>query len=92
MYYTSVSLITGPAVPTPNPDDQDVIDITDPVRDIAKKALADLCKTNQNKDGVVPDRHKIIDAAVDVLRNLPKDQMPLTRSKLNKTVTKSGNM
>ena len=63
--------------------------MTDPVRAIAKQALADVCKTNP---GVVPDPQKIIDAAVDVLKNLPKDEMPLTRSGLNKAVTKSGNM
>ena len=86
---TSVLIITGPVAGTSDLNSQDVIDVTDPVRAVAKKALADLCKTNQ---GVVPDGQKIIDTAVDVLKNLPKDQMPLMRSGLNKAVTKSGNM
>ena len=45
---TSLSLITGPVPGTSNVDNEDLIDVTDPVREIAKQALADLCrKENQ---------------------------------------------
>ena len=68
-------------------DDEDLIDVTDPVRAIAKQALADLCrKENQ------PDGKQIIDMAVDVLKNLPKEDMPLTKSELQKTAANTGNL
>ena len=35
---------------------------------------------------------QIIDKAVDVLKTLPKDEMQLTKSELNKIATDTGNL
>ena len=86
---TSVCFITGPVPGTSGVDDQDVIDVMDPVRVIAKQALADLCR-KENQRGVIPEGKKIIDMAVDVLKNLPKQDMQLTKSELHKTAADTG--
>ena len=72
-------------------DDQDLIDVTDPVRATAKQALADLCR-KENQVGNIPDGKKIIETAVDVLKALPKEDMQLTKSELQKTAADTGNL
>ena len=72
-------------------DDQDVIDVTDPVRAIAKQALTDLCR-KENQVGNIPDGKKIIEAAVDVLKTLPREEMQLTKRELQKTAANTGNL
>ena len=86
---TSVSLITGPGTSTV--DDNELIDVTDPVRAIAKQALADLCRI-ENQKGNIPQGKKIIETAVDVLKALPREEMQLTKSELQKTATDTGNL
>ena len=86
---TSVSLITGPGTSTV--DDNDLIDVTNPVRAIAKQALADLCR-KENQRGNIPEGKKIIEMAVDVLKALPREEMQLTKSELQKTATDTGNL
>ena len=86
---TSVSLITGPGTSTV--DDNDLIDVTDPVRAIAKQALADLCR-KENQKGNIPEGKKIIETAVDVLKGLPKEHMQLTKSELQTTAANTGNL
>ena len=88
---TSVSLITGPVPGTSGVDDQDVIDVTDPVRALAKQALADLCR-KENQVRNIPDGKKIIETAVDVLKTLPRQEMQLTKSELQKTAADTGNL
>ena len=88
---TSVSLITGPVPGTSGVDDQDLFDVTDPVKAIAKQALADLCR-QVNQRGVIPDDKKIIDMAVDVLKSLPKDDMQFPKNELEKTAADTGNL
>ena len=88
---TSVSLITGPVPGTSRADDQDLIDVTDPVRAIAKQALADLCR-KENQEGNIPQGKKIIQMAVDVLKALPREEMQLTKSELQKTAAYTGNL
>ena len=87
---TSVSLITGPVPGTSNVDTEDLIDVTDPVRQIAKQALADLCRKENQR--VPADGKKIIAKAVDVLKTLPREYMPLTKSELEKKATDTGNL
>ena len=72
-------------------DDQDLFDVTDPVKAIAKQALADLCR-QVNQQGVIPEDKKIIDMAVDVLKSLPKDDMQFPKSELEKTAADTGNL
>ena len=72
-------------------DDNDLIDVTDPVRAIAKQALADLCR-KENQKGNKPEGKKIIEMAVDVLKGLPREEMQLTKSELQKTATDTGNL
>ena len=72
-------------------DNKDLIDVTDPVRAIAKQALADLCR-KENQLGNIPQGKKIIETAVDVLKQLPKDDMQLTKSELKQTAAKTGNL
>ena len=72
-------------------DDQDVIDVTDPVRAIAKQALAYLCR-KENQLGNKAQGKQIIETAVDVLKTLPKKDMQLTKSELNKTAADTGNL
>ena len=55
-------------------DDRDLIDITDPVRAIAKQALADLYR-KENQQENIPKGKKIIQMAVDVLKALPREDM-----------------
>ena len=62
----------------------------DPVRAIAKQALADLCR-KENQAGKIPDAKKIIETAVDVLKTLPRQEMQLTKSELQKTAADTGN-
>ena len=88
---TSVSLITGPVPGTSTVDDRDLIDVMDPVRAIAKQALADLCR-KENQQGNIPQGKKIIQTAVDVLKALPREDMQLTKSKLQKTAADTGNL
>ena len=88
---TSVSLITGPVPGTSNVDTEDLIDVTDPVRQIAKQALADLCR-KENQRGVPAYGKKIIAKAVDILKTLPREYMPLTKSELEKKATDTGNL
>ena len=87
---TCVSLFTGPVPGTSSVDDEDVIDVTDPVRAIAKQALADLCQ-KEKQAGKIPDAKKIIETAVDVLKTLPRQEMQLTKSELQKTAADTGN-
>ena len=72
-------------------DDQDVIDVTDPVMALSKQALADFCR-KENQVGNIPDSKKIIEMAVDVLKTLPRQEMQLTKSKLQKTAADTGNL
>ena len=72
-------------------DDQDLIDVTDPVRAIAKQALADLCRI-ENQQGNIPEGKKIIEMAVDVLKALPREDMHLTKSELQKKAADTGNL
>ena len=72
-------------------DNEDLLDVTDPVRAIAKQALADLCR-KENQLGNIPQGKKIIEMAVDVLKQLPKDDMQLTKSELKHTAAKTGNL
>ena len=72
-------------------DNEDLIDVTDPVRQIAKQALADLCR-KENQGGVSPEGKKIIEMAVDVLKALPREDMQLTKSKLEKKAADTGNL
>ena len=88
---TSVSLITGPVPGTSTVDNRDLIDVKDPVRAIAKQALADLCR-KENQQGNIPEGKKIIQMAVDVLKALPREDMQLTKSKLQKTAADTGNL
>ena len=88
---TSVSLITGPVLGTSRVDDQDLIDVMDPVRALAKQALADLCR-KENQWGNIPQGKKITEMAVDVLKALPREDMQLTKSKLQKKAADTGNL
>ena len=88
---TSLSLITGPVPGTSNVDNEDLIDVTDPVRHIAKQALASLCR-KENQRGVPADGKKIIEKAVDVLKTLPKEDLPLTKTELQKKAADTGNL
>ena len=88
---TSVSLITGPVPGTSRVDDQDLIDVTDPVRAIAKQALADLCR-KENQRGNITEGKKIIEMAVDILKALPREDMQLTKSELQKKAANTGNL
>ena len=72
-------------------DDQDLIDVTDPVRAIAEQALADLCR-KENQWGNIPEGKKIIETAVDVLKALPREDMQLTKSELQKKAADTGNL
>ena len=72
-------------------DDQDVIDVIDPVRALAKQALADLYR-KENQVGNIPDGRKIIETAVDVLKTLPRQEMQLTKCELQKTAADTGNL
>ena len=87
---TSVSLITGPVPGTSTVDDWDLIDVMDPVRALAKQALADLCR-KENQQGNIR-QGKIIQMAVDVLKALPREDMQLTKSELQKTAADTGNL
>ena len=84
----SLSLITGSVPGTSNVDTEDLIDVMDPVRQIAKQALADLCR-KENQRGVPADDKKIIEMAVDVL---PMEDLQLTKSKLEKKAADTGNL
>ena len=88
---TSVSLITGPVPGNSRLDDQDIIDVTDPVRAIAKQALADLCR-QENQLGVPAQGKKIIEMAVDVLKSLVREDMQLVKSELEKKAADTGNL
>ena len=72
-------------------DDQDLIDVTDPVKAIAKQALADLCR-KENQWGNITEDKKIIETAVDVLEALPREDMQLTKSQLQKKAANTGNL
>ena len=72
-------------------DKEDLIDVTDSVRQIAKQALSDLCR-KENQRGVPAEGKKIIEMAVDVLKALPREDMQLTKSELEKKAADTGNL
>ena len=94
--FKSVSFITGPSTSTAQSvDERDIIDVTDPVRSIAAQALADLGyqpqpqrKPNQRAE---PEEKKFVKAAVELMHDLPSDEMPLSKRELTQKVMKSGN-
>ena len=84
---------TGPAQSTPaTVDERDLIDVTDPVRQIAADALATMnlqlpkAKLNQRQ---LPDAKDCIKEAVGVMSDLPEVS---NLSRLKKNVMKTGNM
>ena len=84
---------TGPAQRTPTTvDERDLIDVTDPVRQIAADALSTLnlqlpnAKPNQCQ---LPDAKDCIKEAVGVISDLPEVS---NLSRLKKNVTKTGNI
>ena len=91
-----MSFITGPSTSTAQSvDERDIVDVTDPVRSIAAQALADLGyqpqpqgKPNQRAE---PEEKKFVKAAVELMHDLPSDEMPLSKCELTQKVTKSGN-
>ena len=96
--FKSVSLITGAGQST-SVDARDLIDITDPVRNIAAHAMAEL-NLNLPREGTAakpnqPDdkakTNKCVKQAVDLLTDLPEVLDYLSKSALKKRVTQSGN-
>ena len=84
--FKSVSFITGPSTSV---DDRDVIDVTDLIHSIAAQALADLgyppqWKPNQQAE---PEEKKFVKAAIEVMQDLPSDEMPISKCELTHKVT-----
>ena len=94
--FKSVSFITGPSTSTAQSvDKRDIVYVTDPVHSIAAQALADLGyqpqpqrKLNQRAE---PEEKKFVKAAMEVMQDLPSDELPVSKCELTQKVTKSGN-